>query len=150
MSNRVRKPIHSKNSSDRRLASGARPEAFLLSSKAVASTTSTTKGNAGNADNDDWDPKHFRLFVGNLGSDASDSVLRAAFAAYPSVRKVRVPVDKHGANKGYGFVAFEDASDYLRAFKELNGKYIGHNPCVLKKANELGSRGGQRGQRKRR
>lgn len=163
--NKIKKPrITNSKSSDRRLASGVRPESFLLSQqnnniniKPVVKQQSPSPSPAFNKSNDkknyknnkgkksnnkdptleEWDPKHFRLFVGNLGSDANDTILLNSFRAYPSVSKVKVPVDKNGANKGYGFVAFSDPNDYLKAFKELNGKYIGHNPCVLKKANDI-------------
>lgn len=155
--NRVKKPrVTNFKSSDRRLAAGIRPESFLLSqqhqnvniSPAIQKHQPIIKGtktkNNKNKKNhntdptlDEWDPAHFRLFVGNLGSDANDIILLKSFGIYPSVTKVKVPMDKNGANKGYGFVAFSDPNDYLKAFKELNGKYIGHNPCVLKKANDL-------------
>lgn len=81
----------------------------------------------------EWDPSHFRLFVGNLGDDANDALLAESFR-YPSVTKVKVPVDKLGKNKGYGFVAFSDAEDYFNAFKEMNGKYVGLHPIQLKRA----------------
>lgn len=160
--NKVKKPrITNSKTSDRRLASGVRPESFLLSQQnnninitPVVKQQSPSPNPSFNKSNDkgknfknkkpqrdptlqEWDPKHFRLFVGNLGSDANDTILLKAFGAYPSVSKVKVPQDKNGANKGYGFVAFSDPNDYLKAFKELNGKYIGHNPCVLKKANDI-------------
>ncbi|ONH69364.1 RNA-binding protein 42 [Cyberlindnera fabianii] len=165
--NKVTKPrVNNFKSSDRRLASGVRPEAYLLSEQQKAkeskinatllaqqsqSRSSTpqplnnphkpsNKNNKSNVDHtlEEWDPKHFRLFVGNLGSDANDALLIKAFSAYPSVSKVKVPTDgKTGTNKGYGFVAFADPNDYLKAFKEVNGKYIGHHPCTLKKANDL-------------
>lgn len=154
--NRVKKPrVTNFKSSDRRLASSVRPESFLLSqqnqniniSPAVEKhqphpgNKKNTKHNKNNKRVDtsleEWDPKHFRLFVGNLGTDANDTILLKAFGTYPSVSKVKVPTDHNGANKGYGFVAFSDPNDYLKAFKELNGKYIGHNPCVLKKANDI-------------
>lgn len=83
----------------------------------------------------EWDPNHFRLFVGNLGTDANDELLYRAFMNYPSLTKVRVPIDnKSKANKGYGFVAFSDPDDYFKAFKEMNGKYIGQHPVQLKRA----------------
>ncbi|CCH42378.1 Polyadenylate-binding protein, cytoplasmic and nuclear [Wickerhamomyces ciferrii] len=167
--NRVKKPkIHNSKSSDRRLASGVRPESFLLSQQQnnlnIKSQSTTPTTGANNTTNntkphnkqhhkpnknfkkqsygkdhtlDEWDPKHFRLFVGNLGSDANDGILMQSFGVYPSLTKVKVPMDHKNENKGYGFVAFSDPNDYLKAFKELNGKYIGHNPCVLKKANDL-------------
>ncbi|KAH3675068.1 hypothetical protein WICMUC_002900 [Wickerhamomyces mucosus] len=174
--NRIKKPkSHNLKSSDRRLASGVRPEAYLLSeqrntlsniessvfqkkvtnnnSKESINATNDSsvlrKSSANNKKNrknikdkkdltlEEWNPKHFRLFVGNLGSDGNDALLLKVFGKYESLTKVKVPMTNGGENKGYGFVAFESPNDYLQAFKELNGKYIGHNPCVLKKANDL-------------
>jgi RNA recognition motif-containing protein len=128
--------------SDRRLASGARPEAFLLSQRkdniniVKRDTTPTTKpATTTTASSDHKKPqgKVFKLFVGNLGSDASEDVLRRAFSQYGSLVTVEVPMSK-GENKGFGFVGFTDTNDFLKAFKEMNGKYVGHHPCVLKRA----------------
>jgi RNA recognition motif-containing protein len=41
-----------------------------------------------------------------------------------------------GKSKGYGFVSFADPHDFLKAWKEMDGKYIGSRPCRLKKASE--------------
>ncbi|KAK6198791.1 uncharacterized protein RJT21DRAFT_141532 [Scheffersomyces amazonensis] len=83
----------------------------------------------------DWDPKHFRLFVGNLGEDVTEQLLHDTFKKYATMSKVRVPLDKKsGKNKGFGFVAFADANDYFHAFKDMNGKYIGQHPVQLKRA----------------
>ncbi|KAK9493305.1 RNA-binding domain-containing protein [Lipomyces doorenjongii] len=84
----------------------------------------------------EWDPTHFRLFVGNIGGDVADDVLHKAFSNYPSLSKARVIRDKSqaGKSRGYGFVAFKDPEDYFRAFKEMNGKYIGSHPVLLRKA----------------
>ncbi|GMM34183.1 hypothetical protein DASC09_015080 [Saccharomycopsis crataegensis] len=83
----------------------------------------------------EWDPKHFRLFVGNLGPDANDELLYRSFGKYESLSKCKVPMDnKSGQNKGYGFVAFVSADDYFKAFKEMDGKYVGQHPVKLKRA----------------
>lgn len=83
----------------------------------------------------EWDPTHFRLFVGNLGQDATDQMLAEAFGKYATMSKVKIPIDKKtNKNKGYGFVAFADADDYFKAFQEMNGKYIGLHPVQLKRA----------------
>lgn len=37
--------------------------------------------------------------------------------------------------KGYGFVSFSDSGDYVKALKEMNGKYIGNRPVKLRKSN---------------
>ncbi|KAK9467563.1 hypothetical protein V1512DRAFT_261472 [Lipomyces arxii] len=84
----------------------------------------------------EWDPSHFRLFVGNLGGEVSDETLHKAFSKYPSLSRSRVIRDKQQElkSKGYGFVAFRDPEDYFRAFKDMNGKYIGSHPVLLRKA----------------
>lgn len=106
------------------MATGKRPESYLLSSTAVARVPSVK-----------WSPSHFRLFVGNLGPEATEDVLLAAFSQYKTLSKVSVPVDrKTAANKGFGFVSFGSSDDYLRAFKEMNGKYVGQRPVQLKRA----------------
>jgi len=38
-------------------------------------------------------------------------------------------------SKGYGFVAFADGDEYFRAAREMNGKYIGSHPVLLKRSN---------------
>ena len=41
---------------------------------------------------------------------------------------------KSGKRRGYGFVSFKDPADFMKALKEMNGKYIGNRPCKLKKS----------------
>lgn len=98
--------------------------------------------------------------MGDLGNDVTDEVLSAAFSKYKSFSKARVVRKKVDLkSKGYGFVAFADPEDFLKAWKEMDGasmlqrlyhrecsslthellsagKYIGSRPCRLKKANE--------------
>lgn len=116
--------IYTAKSSDRRLASGKKAELYLHSASSAPVVVSSK-----------LNPKHFRLFVGNLGPDATDSVLSAAFGKYKSLSYVSVPSDQRTKeNKGFGFVAFASAEDYLKAFKEMNGKYVGLRPVQLKRA----------------
>lgn len=87
----------------------------------------------------EWDPAHFRLFVGNLSGEVTDDMLRRAFSTgnrFPSMSKVKVVREKKPPfkTKGFGFVAFSDPDDYFKAFKEMNGKYVGNHPIQLKKA----------------
>ncbi|KIY01599.1 uncharacterized protein Z520_03151 [Fonsecaea multimorphosa CBS 102226] len=83
----------------------------------------------------EWDPAHFRIFVGNLAGEVTDDSLLKAFAQYPSVQKARVIRDKRTTkSKGYGFVSFADGDDYFRAARDMNGKYVGSHPIVVKKA----------------
>lgn len=77
----------------------------------------------------------FRLFVGDLANDTTDDLLTRTFNRYPSFLKARVVKDSRtGKSRGYGFVSFKSAEDFTRAFKDLNGKYIGHRPCKLRKS----------------
>lgn len=86
--------------------------------------------------NDYFDPSHWRLFVGNLGPEVSDSLLLNTFKnAYPSTSKVLLVRDwKTQKSKGYAFVAFADGKEFLRALKEMNGKWIGNRQCIIKKS----------------
>jgi hypothetical protein len=83
----------------------------------------------------EWDPAHFRLFVGNLAGEVTDDVLHKAFARWPSVQKARVIRDKRTTkSKGYGFVSFSDGDDFFQAAKDMQGKYIGSHPVLLRRS----------------
>lgn len=67
---------------------------------------------------------HFRLFIGDLDPAISDDAFRAAFSGdrFPSFVKSKVVRDKYtNKGKGYGFVAYSDPEDFLKAWKEMNG-----------------------------
>ncbi|CUM50991.1 unnamed protein product [Debaryomyces tyrocola] len=158
-SNGIKKSkLNTTKSSDRRLAAGRQPANYLHNailnqpsnitkvlpksnmSQHSSETQKTVKRAGGGKSWEDsslleWNPNHFRLFVGNLGTDATDELLANAFGKYKTLSKVKVPMDKKtGKNKGYGFVAFESPDDYFQAFKDMNGKYIGQHPVQLKRA----------------
>jgi RNA recognition motif. (a.k.a. RRM, RBD, or RNP domain) len=83
----------------------------------------------------EWDPSHFRLFVGDLAGEVTDETLFKAFSKYPTLVKARVVRDKKTTkSKGYGFVSFSTPDDFLKSWKEMNGKYIGSHPIKLRKA----------------
>lgn len=83
----------------------------------------------------EWNPLHPRLFIGNLAGEVTDESLMKAFSKYPSLSKARVVRDKRSTkSKSYGFVSFADTDDYFRAAKEMNGKYIGSHPVLIKRA----------------
>ena len=47
----------------------------------------------------------------------------------------RVVKNEHtGQSKQFGFVSFSDPSDFLKALREMNGKYVGSRPCKLSKS----------------
>ena len=83
----------------------------------------------------EWPDNDFRMFVGNLGSDVTDEILASGFRKYKSFQKAKVVRDKRTLKaKGFGFVSFLDGNDMLAALREMNGKYIGSRPCLIKRA----------------
>ena len=49
--------------------------------------------------------------------------------------RLQVIRDKRtGKTKGYGFVSFTDVDDFMRAIREMNGKYVGNRPIKLRKS----------------
>ncbi|KAG2186056.1 hypothetical protein INT43_002494 [Umbelopsis isabellina] len=83
----------------------------------------------------DWDSNDYRLFAGDLGPEVDDDMLTRAFSKYPSFQKAKVVMDKRAVkSKGYGFVSFKDADDFVKAWREMNGKYVGNRPIKLRKS----------------
>jgi len=83
----------------------------------------------------EWPEGDFRIFVGDLGNEVTDEILRQAFSKYESLAKAKVIRDKRTfKTKGYGFVSFLDPHDFVRALRDMNGKYIGNRPCKLRKS----------------
>jgi len=71
----------------------------------------------------DWDPKWFRLFVGDVSNDVNERTLDEAFAKYPSFCKSKVVRDRLSLKAKYGFIAFKDPEDFLKAWKEMDGEF---------------------------
>lgn len=83
----------------------------------------------------EWDPSHFRIFVGNLAGEVTDESLLKAFSKWPSVQKARVVRDKRTTkSKGFGFVSFSDGDDFFQAARDMQGKYIGSHPVLIKRS----------------
>jgi RNA recognition motif-containing protein len=77
--------------------------------------------------------------VGDVSNDVSDAVLAEAFSKYPSFTKAKIIRDKlsqkarHSQTRlavqqltssfqaKFGFVAFSDPEDFLKAWKEMDG-----------------------------
>jgi len=84
----------------------------------------------------DWQEDDYRIFCGDLGNEVHDEMLRNAFSKYQTLLRARVVRDKRtGKSKGFGFVSFADAHDFVNALREMNGKYVGNRPVKLKKSN---------------
>lgn len=83
----------------------------------------------------EWDPEDYRVFCGDLGNDVTDELLTNTFKKYTSFVKAKVIRDKRTSkSKGYGFISFKDPSDYAKAIKEWDGKYLGCRPIKLRKS----------------
>lgn len=89
---------------------------------------------------------HYRLFVGNISNDVTEQLLDETFSKFKSYTKSRVVRDKISNKAKYGFIAFADPEDFLKAWKEFDGKYVGNRPITLTKSqtkinhNEIGYR----------
>ena len=89
---------------------------------------------------------HHRLFVGNISNDVTEQVLDETFSVFKSYSKCRVVRDKISNKAKFAFIAFADPEDFLKAWKEYNGKFVGNRPITLTKAqthikpNEIGYR----------
>lgn len=83
----------------------------------------------------DWDSDDFRIFCGDLGNDVTEDLLSRYFNHFSSFNKAKIVRDKRtNKSKGYGFISFKDPQDYIRAMKEMNGKYVGSRPIKLRKS----------------
>lgn len=100
------------------------------------SHSSSSKSHNTPQNTDTFNPAHWRLFVGNLGPEVTDQLLLTTFRTpYPSTSKALLVRDyKTQKPKGYGFVAFAEGKEFLRALKEMNGKWIGNRQCIIKKS----------------
>ncbi|KAG0470678.1 hypothetical protein HPP92_017378 [Vanilla planifolia] len=69
---------------------------------------------------------HFHIFVGDLSSEVTDSMLFNHFQVYPGCSDARVMWDnKTGRSRGYGFVSFRNNQDAQNAINEMSGKWLG-------------------------
>lgn len=77
----------------------------------------------------------FRIFCGDLGNDVNDELLTRTFSKFPSFQRAKVIRDKRTSkSKGYGFVSFKEPQCFIRAMKEVDGKYVGSRPIKLRKS----------------
>jgi RNA recognition motif-containing protein len=84
---------------------------------------------------DEWPENDYRIFCGDLGNEVTDEILSNAFRKYTSFNKARVVRDRRTSkSKGYGFVSIGDAGDYIKAMREMHGKYVGNRPIRLKRS----------------
>lgn len=83
----------------------------------------------------DWPEDDFRIFCGDLGNDVNDELLTRTFSKFSSFQRAKVIRDKRTSkSKGYGFISFKEPQDFIRAMKEMDGKYVGSRPIKLRKS----------------
>ncbi|KAK2992304.1 hypothetical protein RJ640_020297, partial [Escallonia rubra] len=85
------------------------------------------------------------IFVGDLASDVTDTLLHETFASrYSSVKAAKVVIDANtGRSKGYGFVRFGDDNERTQAMTEMNGVYCSSRAMRLGAATPRKSSGYQ-------
>ena len=65
------------------------------------------------------------LFVGNLGSDATDVELRRVFEVYGQVVQVHIISDRDtGLPRGFAFVEMTNDAEAEKAIRALNGSIL--------------------------
>lgn len=85
------------------------------------------------------------IFVGDLATDVTDTMLQETFAVrYSSVKGAKVVQDANtGRSKGYGFVRFGDENERTKAIGEMNGAYCSSRPMRIGVATPKKSSGYQ-------
>ncbi|KAI7834617.1 hypothetical protein BX661DRAFT_175205 [Kickxella alabastrina] len=85
---------------------------------------------------DKWPTDDYRLFAGDLGPEMTSEMLQQVFGKFESLQRTHVVRDKKtDKSRGYGFLSFGNADDFLKAWREFNGKYVGSRPITLRKSN---------------
>lgn len=74
--------------------------------------------------------------MGNLGREVTTEILSNLFRMkYPSFTMARVVESKvHKGSAGYGFIAFSNAMEGVKAMKEMNGKLCGSRPMKIQRS----------------
>ncbi|GMH91256.1 hypothetical protein TrST_g400 [Triparma strigata] len=82
----------------------------------------------------DFPENDYRLFIGDLSRDATNSDLTSAFSHFKSLALTKVIFDNMGKPKGFGFVSLLSFEDAAKAIREMNGKYIRGRPIKVKRS----------------
>ncbi len=83
------------------------------------------------------------IYVGNLGFDVSESVLREAFEQFGTVAEVRLIMDKYtGKTKGFGFIEMPEKEEAQKAIEEMNEKDFEGRIIKVSEAKPKTDRGG--------
>lgn len=89
-----------------------------------------------------------KLFVGGISWNTSEASLREAFEQFGEVVEATIVMDRDtGRSRGFGFVAFSEEADALKAMEQLNGTELDGRSIRVDHANERPRGGGGGGNR---
>ncbi|CAA0233792.1 unnamed protein product [Arabidopsis thaliana] len=71
------------------------------------------------------------LYLKNLDDSVDDEKLKEMFSEYGNVTSSKVMLNPQGMSRGFGFVAYSNPEEALRALSEMNGKMIGRKPLYI-------------------
>ncbi|KFK41598.1 hypothetical protein AALP_AA2G149300 [Arabis alpina] len=71
------------------------------------------------------------LYLKNLDDSVNDEKLKEMFSEYGNVTSCKVMMNSQGLSRGFGFVAYANPEEALKALNEMNGKMIGKKPLYI-------------------
>ncbi|KAG7592665.1 RNA recognition motif domain [Arabidopsis thaliana x Arabidopsis arenosa] len=71
------------------------------------------------------------LYLKNLDDSVDDEKLKEMFSEYGNVTSSKVMLNPQGLSRGFGFVAYSNPEEALRALSEMNGKMIGRKQLYI-------------------
>jgi RNA recognition motif-containing protein len=84
-----------------------------------------------------------RLYVGNLGFNVTEDLLKQRFATCGEVASATVVLDRmSGRSRGFAFVEMANADGFQKALAELDGQDLEGRSLRVSVAEERPSRGG--------
>lgn len=90
-----------------------------------------------------------KLFVRNLDWNLSEEQVHQFFAQFGDISSVKLPLDKFGRKRGFGFVEYVNDGDAEKAIAEANEKTIAPSDRIInvtmaeqRERRPFGERGG--------
>jgi len=84
--------------------------------------------------------KFTNVFVKNFGEDLDEEKLTEMFSQYGKITSCKVMTNDDGKAKGFGFVAFDDATNAEKAVEELHNKEMNGKVLYVGRAQKKGER----------
>ncbi|KAK4536816.1 hypothetical protein CDCA_CDCA09G2841 [Cyanidium caldarium] len=83
------------------------------------------------------------LFVKNLSDDVDEDRLREEFSRFGTITSLRIMRDERGQSRGFGFVAFSQPDEAIKAVTEMNLRIVGQKPVYVAPAQRKEQRRAQ-------